>query len=37
MQPDQNAVVVAYYQSAVTIEYLVQTYGFPKIVEGLKM
>jgi tetratricopeptide (TPR) repeat protein len=37
MQPDQNAVVVAYYQSAVTIEYIVQTYGFPKIVEGLKL
>jgi cellulose synthase operon protein C len=37
MQPDQNAVVVAYYQSAVTIEYLVQTYGFAKIVDGLKM
>jgi tetratricopeptide (TPR) repeat protein len=37
MQPDVNAVVVAYYQSAVTIEYLVQTYGFPKIVEALKL
>src|SRR6185436_10752629 len=37
MQPDQNAVIVAYYQSAVTIEYLVQTYGFPKIVEALKL
>lgn len=37
MQPDQSAVVVAYYQSAVTIEYLVQTYGFPKIVEGLRL
>jgi cellulose synthase operon protein C len=36
MQPDVNAVVVAYYQSAVTIEYLVATYGFPKIVEALK-
>jgi tetratricopeptide (TPR) repeat protein len=36
MQPDTNAVVVAYYQSAVTIEYLVQTYGFPKIVDALK-
>ncbi|HEX4421490.1 MAG TPA: tetratricopeptide repeat protein [Kofleriaceae bacterium] len=36
MQPDSNAVVVAYYQSAVTIEYLVQTYGFPKIVDALK-
>jgi hypothetical protein len=37
MQPDSQAVVVAYFQSAVTIEYLVQTYGFPKIVEALKM
>ena len=37
VQPDQNAVVVAYYQSAVTIEYLVQKYGFPKIVEALKL
>jgi tetratricopeptide (TPR) repeat protein len=37
MQPDQNAVVVAYYQSAVTVEYLAQTYGFPKIVEALKL
>ncbi|MEO7735092.1 MAG: tetratricopeptide repeat protein, partial [Kofleriaceae bacterium] len=36
MQPDVSAVVVAYYQSAVTIEYLIQTYGFPKIVEALK-
>jgi tetratricopeptide (TPR) repeat protein len=37
MQPDANAVVVAYYQSAVTIEFLVQKYGFPKIVEALKL
>jgi len=37
MQPDASAVVVAYYQSAVTIEYLVQAYGFPKIVEALKL
>lgn len=37
MQPDASAVVVAYYQSAVTIEYLVQTYGFPKIVQALKL
>jgi tetratricopeptide (TPR) repeat protein len=37
MQPDAAAVVVAYYQSAVTIEYLIQTYGFPKIVEALKL
>ncbi len=37
MQPDTSAVVVAYYLSAVTIEYLVQTYGFSKIVEALKL
>jgi cellulose synthase operon protein C len=37
VQPDQNAVIVAYYQSAVTIEYIVQTYGFAKIVEALKL
>ncbi|MEZ4360941.1 MAG: tetratricopeptide repeat protein [Kofleriaceae bacterium] len=37
MQPDASAVVVAYFLSAVTIEYLVQTYGFPKIVEALKL
>jgi tetratricopeptide (TPR) repeat protein len=37
MQPDQNAVVVAYYMSAVTIEYIAQTYGFPKINEALRL
>lgn len=37
MQPDASAVVVAYYLSAVTIEYLVATYGFPKIVEALRL
>ncbi|HEY3801787.1 MAG TPA: tetratricopeptide repeat protein [Kofleriaceae bacterium] len=37
MQPDISAVVVAYYQSAVTVEYLANTYGFPKIVEALKL
>jgi tetratricopeptide (TPR) repeat protein len=37
MQPDPQAVVAAYYQSAVTIEYIAQTYGFPKIVEALKL
>ncbi|HEX3482017.1 MAG TPA: tetratricopeptide repeat protein [Kofleriaceae bacterium] len=37
MQPDANAVVVAYYQSAVTLEYLIGTYGFPRIVEALKL
>ncbi len=37
MQPDQSAVVVAYYQSAVTIEWLVQTFGWSKIPEALKL
>ena len=37
MQPETNAVVVAYYQSAVTIEWIVQNYGFPRIVEALKL
>jgi cellulose synthase operon protein C len=37
MQPDTSAVVVAYFLSAVTIEYLVQTYGFGKIVDALKL
>ena len=37
VQPDSSAVMVAYYQSAVTIEFLVGTYGFPKIVEALKL
>jgi len=36
MQPDTNAVVVAYFLSAVTVEWLARTYGFPKIVEALK-
>jgi cellulose synthase operon protein C len=37
MNPDGNAVMVAYYQSAVTIEYIVATYGFGKIVAALKL
>lgn len=37
MQPDQGAVIVAYFQSSVTIEYLAETYGFPKIVDALKL
>jgi cellulose synthase operon protein C len=37
MQPDASAVVVAYFLSAVTVEWLAQTYGFPKIVEALKL
>src|SRR5690606_18923214 len=31
------AVVVAYFLSAVTIEWLAQTYGFPKLVEALRL
>ncbi|HTJ44866.1 MAG TPA: tetratricopeptide repeat protein [Kofleriaceae bacterium] len=37
MQPDPQGVVVAYFLSAVNIEYIAQTYGFPKIVEALKL
>jgi tetratricopeptide (TPR) repeat protein len=37
MQPDQQGVIVAYFLSAVTIEYIAQTYGFPKIVAALKL
>jgi len=37
MQPDTNAVVVAYFLSAVTVEWLARSYGFPKIVEALKL
>src|SRR5262249_51502662 len=37
MSPDPNAVVVAYYQAAVTIEWLADTYGFDKIVDALKL
>jgi len=37
MSPDPNAVVVAYYLSSVTIEYIANTYGFDKIVEALKL
>jgi tetratricopeptide (TPR) repeat protein len=37
MQADAGDVVAAYFQSAVTIEYLAQTYGFPKIVAALKL
>ena len=37
MIPDQDAVVVAYFMSAVTIEYIAQTYGFAKIVQALKL
>jgi len=37
MQPDPQGVVVAYFLSAVTVEYIAQTYGFPKIVQALKL
>ncbi|MBA2539851.1 MAG: tetratricopeptide repeat protein, partial [Deltaproteobacteria bacterium] len=37
MQPDQSAVVVAYYQSAVTMEWLIQTFGFKIVPQALKL
>lgn len=37
MQPSAQAVTVAYYLSAVTIEYIVNAYGFAKIVKGLTL
>jgi tetratricopeptide (TPR) repeat protein len=37
VQPDPQKVVVAYYLSSVILEYIAQTYGFPRIVEGLKL
>lgn len=35
--PDTRDVVVAYYLSSVVIEYLARTYGFDRIVYGLKL
>jgi tetratricopeptide (TPR) repeat protein len=37
MKPNMQDIVVAYHLSSVTIEYIAQTYGFDKIVEGLKL
>ncbi len=37
MTPSMQAVVVAYHLSSVTIEYIVAEYGFPAVVEGLKL
>lgn len=37
MKPSQQALVVAYHLSSVTVEYIVAEYGFPKIVEALKL
>jgi hypothetical protein len=37
-RPDRpNGVVIAYHQSSLVIHYLVEKYGFPKIVEALKL
>ena len=33
----ENGVVIAYQQSSLVIHYLAETYGFPKIVEALKL
>jgi tetratricopeptide (TPR) repeat protein len=37
MKPSMQQVMVAYYQSAVTIEYIVETHGFDKVVAGLEL
>ncbi|HUH00477.1 MAG TPA: tetratricopeptide repeat protein, partial [Kofleriaceae bacterium] len=37
MKPSMQEVVVAYHLSSVTIEYIAKTYGFPKIVQALKL
>lgn len=37
MQPDNNAVAVAYFLSAVVVEWLARNYGFEKIVVALKL
>ena len=37
MRPDSNSVVVAYYLSAVVVEWLARTYGFDKVVQALKL
>ncbi len=37
MRPSMQEVVVAYYQSAVTLEYIVETYGFDSVVAALKL
>jgi cellulose synthase operon protein C len=37
MKPSMQEVTVAYHTSSLAVEYLGQTYGFPKIVEALKL
>lgn len=37
MKPNMQRVVVAYYLSSLTIEHIAQTYGFAKVVDGLKL
>ncbi len=37
MKPNMQDVLVAYHLSSVVMEYLATKYGFPKIVEGLKL
>lgn len=37
MKPSMQEVMVAYYQSAVTIEYIVETHGFDKVLKGLEL
>jgi cellulose synthase operon protein C len=36
MRPNMQQVIVAYHLSSVTIQYIAETYGFQKVVEGLR-
>jgi tetratricopeptide (TPR) repeat protein len=37
MNPSMDQVMVAYHLSSITIQYVAETYGFPKIVEALEL
>jgi cellulose synthase operon protein C len=37
MKPNMQEVVVAYHLSSLAVEYLARTYGFPKIVDALRL
>jgi tetratricopeptide (TPR) repeat protein len=37
MKPSMQEVTVAYHTSSLAVEYLAQTYGFPRIVEALRL
>jgi tetratricopeptide (TPR) repeat protein len=37
LKPSMEEVLVSYHLSSVTIEYIAKTYGFPKVVDGLRL